>query len=122
QPVTPSGNSDDTANPTGDGISNLLKYAIGLSPALASNTSPATQGTATATINSVTGAVLTLAFNRIADPALTYSVEAVDDVSGTWASIWTSTGAANVAGSVTVQDTALMSSKSRRFLRLCVSH
>jgi len=30
--ATNSGNAADTANPTGDGITNLLKYALGLNP------------------------------------------------------------------------------------------
>jgi hypothetical protein len=66
---------------------------------------------------------LTLIFNRIADPALTYTVEACIDISsGAWSSIWTSSGASNVAGSVTVPDVVALGQQARRFLRLRVSY
>jgi hypothetical protein len=62
---------------------------------------------------------LTLTFDRFADPTLTYEVSAIDDLTtGNWNVIWTSTGAQNVSGSVTVTDTVLTSSQPRRFLRL----
>jgi len=113
-----SGSAADTASPAGDGISNLIKYATGLSPLAASGTPPAVMGsTSSGSMN-----YLTVTFNQIADPALTYTVEATSDPAGTWSSIWSSTGAANVAGSVTVQDTAPIGQQSQRFLRLRVSY
>lgn len=116
QPVIPSGNSDETANPSGDGIPNLMKYATGMSPLVSSTTQAATIA------RSNDGTRITVTFNRIADPTLTYLVEAADDITGTWNPIWSSTGSSNVAGLITVQDTALISDKSHRFLRLRVTH
>jgi hypothetical protein len=64
----------------------------------------------------------TLTFPRIADPALTYTVEAADSPEqASWTAIWTSTGASNTAGSVTVPDTELVSDHPKRFLRLKVA-
>jgi hypothetical protein len=115
-PVIPPGNSDETATPAGDGVPNLLKYATGI-PALTPVSGVATRG------KSVDGSRLALTFNRIADSSLTYVVEACNDLtSGSWTTVWSSTGASNVAGSVTVQDTALISDQPRRFLRLRVNH
>jgi hypothetical protein len=114
---TNSGNAADTANPSGDGIANLLKYATGMSPLVPSATQPAVMGQT----GSGDGAYLTLTFNEIADPILTYSVQATNDLV-TWATIWTSTGASNSAGSVTVQDVVPISEQPGRFLRLVVSY
>jgi len=125
QPVTPSGNSDDTANPSGDGISNLMKYATGLSPLARSNTPPAVQGTTAATISGTSGNVLSLTFNRIADSTLTYVVEGTDDLSsGQWTSVWSSTGNANTSATLSVPDTVLIGDPAhpKRFLRLRVVH
>jgi autotransporter-associated beta strand protein len=122
EPVTPPGNSDDTANPVGDGIPNLVKYAVDRSPLVNADGPVTAQGAADMTIDGIAGRVLTLSFNRIADPDLTYFVEANNDLPGTWAPIWSSTGTANVAGVVTVPDVALMSDHPRRFLRLKVTH
>lgn len=115
-PVIPSGNSDSTACPAGDGVPNLVKYATGLSPLTSSPNSPATVA------RSGDGTRMEITFNRIADPTLTYTVEAADDVNGSWSPIWTSSGSSNMAGKVTVQDTALVQDKPRRFLRLTVQH
>jgi hypothetical protein len=113
-------NAAYNANPAGDGISNLLKYATGMNPAVASNEPPAT-----ASLNADRTHVI-LTFYRIADPALTYTVEATDDLAtGTWAAVpgGTFTGSANVEGWVNVQDSQLLdSSHPRRFLRLRVTH
>ena len=64
---------------------------------------------------------LELTFSRIADPALTYTVEGSSDLS-TWIDVWTSVGEQNTAGPVSVPDTEPVSSATRRFLRLRVSH
>jgi hypothetical protein len=115
---TNTGNASDTADPTADGIDNLLKYATGISPLVASSTPPALLGQT----GSGSATYLTLTFNEIADPILTYSVQAANDLSGTWTTIWSSTGAGNIAGSVTVQDTLPTSAQPSRFLRLQVSY
>lgn len=113
-----SGNAADTANPSGDGIENLLKYATGMSPLVSSTSQPAVMGQT----GSGDSAYLTLTFNEIADPNLTYSVQASDDLSGTWTTIWSSTGASNTPGPVTVQDIVPISDEPSRFLRLQVSY
>jgi len=125
QPVTPSGNSDDAANPTGDGISNLMKYATGLSPLTRSNNPPAVQGTTAASISGTNGNVLTLTFNRIADTSLTYVVEGTDDLaSGQWTTLYASTGGANTAATLVIPDNVLIGDPAhpKRFMRLRVTH
>lgn len=65
---------------------------------------------------------LKITFNRIADPLLLYAVEAANHLAESWFTIWTSTGATNTAGSVTVGDIDVCASpKLLRFLRLRVS-
>ena len=68
------------------------------------------------------GTKFTLTFDRYADPTLTYQVLAADNLlTNFWAVIWSSTGAQNVAGSVTVQDDESLSNQTTRFLRLNIS-
>ena len=65
---------------------------------------------------------LALTFTRVADPALTYTVQGTDDLaSANWLPIWTSSGEANTAGPVTVTDSQPLSATPRRFLRLQVT-
>jgi hypothetical protein len=115
---TNAGSAADTANPTGDGIPNLLKYATGMSPFVASTTPAAVTGEA----SSGGMSYLTLTFNEIADPTLVYAVQSSENPNGPWMTIWSSTGAGNSAGSVTVQDTAPIGGESSGFLRLRVSY
>lgn len=100
----------------GDGISNLLEYAT--------NTSPTASG-GTAGFSVVpSGNNLALTYTRIADPALTYTVEGSSDLTGAWSTLAVagnpSTGVANVAGNVTITDPTPFTS-GKRFLRLKVS-
>jgi hypothetical protein len=68
------------------------------------------------------GAGFAVTFDRYADPTLLYQVLAADTLlTNFWATIWSSTGTQNVAGSVMVQDTDLISVHSARFLRLQIS-
>ena len=90
---------------------NLLEYALGDDPTAASAAGYAVQ---------VSGDALQIVFNRIADAALTYTVQGSDDLA-TWTDLWTSTGSANVTGPVTVSDPEALSASARRFLRLRVS-
>jgi hypothetical protein len=113
-----SGEAADNADPTDDGIPNLLKYATGLSPATASATQPVASGTTTVGGESY----LTLTFNEIADPILIYSVQAASSTAGPWTTIWASTGVSNAAGPITVQDTSPIGANPSRFLRLQITY
>ncbi len=117
------GNATDTTDPDGDGVANLVEYA--------QNTVPTSAASVPALPLVVTGAetaparFLKIGFTRIADPGLTYRVEASNTLNGTdWTTLWQSTGTANVAGAVTVTDTvdlATVINPYRRFLRLRVT-
>ncbi len=108
-------NSAPTADPDADGLPNLLEYALNSGPLDSSNTDTPVCGL------SSSPSALTLTFTRIADPALTYEVQASADLI-TWdAPFWSSTGAANLAGSVTVTDPTSLSGTPRRFIRLRVT-
>lgn len=117
-----SGSALDTADPDADGFNNLLEYATGSSPAL-----PASRPLlklSTTQIESEPGTYLEINFQRIADPALTYTIEASGDLGAqSWSPIWQSSGAANTPGPVTVTDPVDIGSANppRRFLRLRVS-
>ncbi len=101
------------ADPDGDGMPNLLEYALG--------SSPSTPSPAALPRPSQTNGHLALTFDRVTDPLLTYLVEATDSLSGgAWTTIWSSTGEANVAGSVTVADPLSLNDRPSRFLRLVV--
>jgi hypothetical protein len=108
-----------TADPDGDGLSNLLEYALGSSPLAAAPSAP-WQMDLVQTEQS-TASHLTLSFNRIADPTLNYVVESTADLA-TWTPIWSSSGAANQPGEVIVADPFELTAESpRRFLRLRVT-
>lgn len=111
-----SGNAVLTADPDGDGSSNLLEYALG--------TSPVDANAPVSLIPEIHENRLTLSFDRTADPQITYRVEAANSlVPSDWAEIWQSTGAANSGGPVTVPDVIDLSTSpgSSRFLRLRVT-
>jgi alpha-L-fucosidase len=114
--VANTGNAANTADPDHDGRDNLLEYAVGSDPKQPDGALAGAPG------RTADGLRLTLTFDRIADPALTYTVEAADSPDqAVWTAIWTSTGASNTAGSVTIPDTELISAHPRRFLRLKVA-
>jgi hypothetical protein len=106
------GNAANDADPDADGVANLLEYALAGDPMVAEND--------LLPVTSVEAGHLTLSFDRISDGTLTYEVLAADDLA-TWSSIWSSTGAENTAGLVTVTDSELLSAHPRRFLRLRVT-
>lgn len=114
------GNAADTADPDADGRNNLLEYALGSAPAAANAGPPAELELVS--VEGDPSPHLTLAFNRVADPVLTYAVEAADSPAGPWSVIWNSTGSANIAGEVIVADPVdLTPASPRRFLRLRVT-
>ena len=107
------GSGADNANPSGDGIPNLMKYALGLNP-LSTNA-------AAKPLALLTNGYLQISFTRTNDPTLLYTVEGTSDFAS-WIPVWSSTGSSNTNGPVTIRDTnAPVSSTTRRFLRLKVT-
>lgn len=104
-----------SADPDGNGLANLLEYALGASPSPASSVSLPTATPVGAPPH------LELSFNRIADPSLTYRVQAVSSLASTWTDIWTSSGSSNTSGLVTVPDPISLTDEPRRFLRLVIT-
>lgn len=85
------GDAANNADPDGDGLTNLVEYALRCDPLVADSKDAITVGqTDTSTKR------LALTFNRRADPALVYIVDATDDIdNGTWDRVFLSTGLAN---------------------------
>ena len=112
------------ATPAGDGISNLLKYALGLAPKLNGVAGLPRAGT----VGVGTQSYLCLSYTRaLAASELVYSVEASADLL-TWsagsdvtATVSTTPSADGTTQSVTVRDLTAQSTSTRRFLRLKVS-
>ncbi len=103
----------DLADPDQDGRNNLVEYGTGSDPNVFNTNSAAVLGFTDG------GLKLTLTFNRITDPLLTYQVEANTNLTaGSWNLIWSSAGSSNTAGSVTVEDDEAISDFVTRFLRL----
>jgi fibronectin type 3 domain-containing protein len=105
------GSGADSADPDGDGLANLLEYALGADPGVA---------TAAPYQLQFSNGVLRLVFERIADPDLVYEVQASSDFAA-WNAIWSSSGDDNTEGVVVVPDDTPLSAGTRRFLRLRVS-
>ena len=103
------------ADPDADGLVNLLEYALGGNPLLGDGGAPA--------VTRLAGR-LHLTFQRVADPDLLYEVVGTSDLlapTATWEVLWSSTGAANTAGAVTVADLPAEPLPAGRFLRLRVT-
>jgi autotransporter-associated beta strand protein len=109
---TTTGSGALDADPDGDGLPNLLEYALDRSP-----NSVDAEG---AVLMDTSADRLILQFVRVADPDLTYVVEGADSLAE-WTAIWSSTGQQNTAGPVTVQDSVPFSSQTFRLLRLRVT-
>ncbi len=109
--------ADPLADPDGDGVPNLLEYALGGDPLVPRS--------AVLPEAELVDGRLAFTFNRIADPGLIYTVEVSDDLV-TWQLLDVpgnpSTGEANVAGPVTVVDPGDRGAAPRRFLRLRVGY
>ena len=103
----------DLGDSDGDGISDRLEYATGRRPDVPDSGSPVALG------RSSDGTKLTLAFHRIADTSLVYTVQGSDDLVN-WQTVWSSTGTDNTEGDVTVSDNTPMQGHPKRFLRLMV--
>ena len=108
------GNGADTANPSGDGIPNLLKYALGLNP-LVPTVNPET-------VDTITGYLrLTVPKNPNATD-ISYTVQLTSDL--TDPAGWTPSGTfimQNTSTLLQVRDTTLVSGAARRFIRLQVT-
>ncbi|MCU0791866.1 MAG: choice-of-anchor M domain-containing protein [Opitutaceae bacterium] len=103
------------ADPDGDGLPNLLEYALGREPRLA-------DASAGAPVLRLDASTPRLTFTRVADPLLIYAVEGSTDLA-TWTELWRGTGTDNTAGSVEVVAPAPLSpGDPRSFLRLRVNH
>ncbi len=119
-----SGSAADTANPAGDGVCNLVKYALGMNPDVNS--------IAGLPVMSVSGGHLELQFDRnLSATDVTYTVEASSDLAN-WTAVatlsagsstWTQSGATvtDNDGAVTVVDSTAVGSQSRLFLQLVVT-
>jgi alpha-amylase len=116
-----SGAAADTSSYAGDGVANLIKYALGLNP-----TVPVSGGLPEAKIMNNR---LALTFNRMKSTTdIVYEVQASGDLFG-WGNstvIWSSastpyTGGSNDSESVTVQDTVSTGAANQRFMRLQIS-
>ncbi len=103
----------DTEDYDGDGLANLLEYAI--------DTDPKAPSASVLTV-SRSGNFLTITYSRRspADPALTYTIEASNNLS---TGFTPATGSTNTVGSTsTYTDDVDSVAAGRRFLRLTVSH
>ncbi len=109
------GNAADSANPAGDGIPNLTKYALGLNP-LTAAASPIAES-----ITSDGHLELSAPKNPNATD-ITYAVQVTGDLSD--ASSWSSDGVTIVTNSSTLlqaYDGAATTAAGRRFIRLQIS-
>jgi glycosidase len=117
-----SGIGADTNTPAGDGIPNLVKYALGITNVL----TPATNGLPDM---KMTNSRLALTFNRQKSATdIVYEVQATGDLFGfsNATVLWSSAsnaygGGTNSSQAVTVQDTVDSASTNRRFMRLQIS-
>ena len=108
-----SSSAADTADADGDGVTNLLEYALGGDPRSALN------APAPVAASQISNSRIQLTFPRLRSE-LTYAVEASSDLI-TWTTIATNPGV--VGQSVTVTDTVNLATATpaRRFLRLRVT-
>jgi hypothetical protein len=108
------GNAADTANPAGDGINNLLKYALGLNPL----------------VNTVTNVVLdaSTGYLRLTVPKnpnatdITYTVQVTGNLADSTS--WTGAGTTidqNTSTLLQVHDNTPLGGAAQRFIRLQIS-
>ena len=119
-PVTPPAYMAAAANPSGDGVPNLMKYAFGLNPQTA-YTGPLTD-------TEIVDDRLSLIFSRLRDATdITYRVQASSDLVN-WTNIWSSAtdpypGGLSPSVLLSVPDTEVIGAPgiTKRFLRLQVT-
>jgi hypothetical protein len=109
-----------TAIVSPDGLTNLTKYALGLSPFVSYGSG--SPGLPDAQWQTVSGSnYLTLSFD-IAATDVTYNVQASSNLTGTWTTIHTFPNGGAVSGSVMVQDTEAVGTTPMRFMRLLITN
>jgi hypothetical protein len=123
--------SGDSATPSGDGISNLIKYALGLNPNMYYSSSSVLPYAQLQTVGGTKYLTLTFTQNTAAAD-VTYSVEASTTLSGTWTEINPLLSANQVGvlpdtpsagiNTITVKDTQPASASTRRFMRLRITN
>jgi len=107
-----SGNAADSADPDGDGLPNLVEYALGGNPGSALS--------APAPVLGVTGnSYLTLSFMRSRSD-VTYIIQGSNNLSSPWSDLATNPG--TTGQGVTFTDSINVSSNPKRFLRLKIIH
>lgn len=109
--------SGPNASPAGDGITNLMKYALALNPLM--------YGTSDLPEPAVQAGYLTLTYRKNKQAKdVTYTVEACDSLDGNWSVTSTVVTQVDIGGywEVTVRDTVPIAGSPRRFMRLKVSH
>ena len=116
------GAAADNADPDGDGLSNLLEYALRRDPLAA-------EAEESLSLDQTDGVDkrLTVSFDRRNDPDLIYTVEASDNLEfGTWDAIFHSTDPSTLdttdADSFVVEDSAALEPGEKRFFRLSVKN
>jgi len=112
-------NATQTAIVSPDGLTNLYKYALGLSPSTVY--SPGSAGIPVVQQQNVSGNnYLTLTFTGVATD-VTYKVQASNDLVN-WTTIYAyPSGGATGPGTVTVQDTQPMTASPARYLQLLIT-
>ena len=106
--------SSPDADPDGDGMPNLAEYALGTDPVSAADRP------GPVVVPLAESERLAITFRRTGDPGLLYEVLASGDLE-TWTPVWSSTGAGNTAGPVTVHDSEPLGGRSARFMRLKIT-
>jgi hypothetical protein len=114
----PADQAAETATPADDGITNLMKYALGMNPTIASS-GTSVQLPAVATTTSGSNGYLSLTFTGAATDVI-YTVEATSNLNNSWSTLMT-WPQGNPPGTVTVSDTSPILSTPRRFIRLDVT-
>ena len=109
----------DSASPAGDGVPNLVKYALGLNPAIADPTNALPIGNLE-TNNGLQ--YLTLTVNRATNaPGVSYDVEVSGDLTN-WLSGSTNTvNLTNTPTQLVVQDSVPVPAASERYIRLVIT-
>ena len=107
---------DDAACPAGDGIPNLIKYALGLNPSAA-----VSSGLPSARLN---GNTFNMQFTRLRDATdITYHVDGQTNLLSGWSELWSSSMApyTNTAPSDNTGFSLSTTNADRQFLRLRIS-